>query len=534
MDYCWWKHGVIYHIYPRSFFDSNNDGLGDIKGIVKKLDYLQYLGVNAIWLSPIYLSPKIDFGYDVQDYYQIDSDYGNMNDFENLLKECNLRNIKVIMDLILNHTSNKHEWFLESSSSENNNKRDWYIWCKAKNKKPANNWQSVFGGSAWEYDCTTDSFYLHSFYKEQPDLNWRNKEMADEFFKIIKFWLDKGIDGFRLDVINMIVKDKKFRNNPLIYKIPFLQKNKFNRNRPYAYKIIKKLRTLINKYENRVLIGEIYVLPPGNSKTVYKYIRNDKKRLHMAFDFSLIFKRFSAINFYNYVKKWNNKVSNVEWACHVFSNHDLGRSINRFTFRLNKEEKARLIAMFQLTIPGTPFIYYGEEIGMMSLNISKNDIKDKLGKKLWPIYSGRDKYRTPMQWNDGLNAGFTNAKPWLPVHNNYKNKNVELQMKESKSILNLYCKLIEIRKTYKSLHKGLWKPYLKGKNGILAYFRQIDNEEMLIILNFSSSAKEVHLPDSELYNLEISTNGENYEGIIKNKININPYQGYVLRRIQVE
>jgi alpha-glucosidase len=407
--FIWWKHGIIYHIYPRSFKDTNKDGIGDLNGITEKLPYLKDLGIDAIWLSPIYKSPFIDAGYDIADYKTVDEDYGDLSDFRTMLNDAHNLGIKVIMDMVMNHTSNHHPWFIESASSLNNSKRDWYIWKKNKKSKAPNNWRSVFGGSAWELDKQTNSYYLHTFFKEQPDLNWRNKAMRRAFFMEIEYWLDLGVDGFRLDVINMLGKDKKFRNNPPLFKY-FLGKPKtFSRNRRRSYKIVQRLRKLMDQYDSKVLIGEIYNPPPGDSKLVASYLGNGKDSLNMAFDFTIFFKKWDAKKYFNSISNLYNEIPFKAWPCFVLSNHDLSRSINRFG--KNKEEKAKLAAILQMTLRGTPFIYYGEEIGMTNVKLKKAELIDPLGKRFWPVYLGRDRSRTPMQWNNSINAGFSFKNP---------------------------------------------------------------------------------------------------------------------------
>ncbi len=300
----WWKHGVIYHIYPLSFYDSNHDGKGDLKGVILKLDYLASLGVDAIWLSPIFQSPMADFGYDVSDYYSIDPVFGSLDDFKELLEKAHERNIKVILDIVLNHTSEEHPWFIESKSDKNNPKRNWYIWRHSiKNKKP-NNWKSAFGGSCWEYDRETKEYYLHSFLKQQPDLNWRNKEVRTEMFNMLNHWLELGVDGFRFDVINFIVKDKKFRNNPFLYWL-FSKRKLRTRNHSKSYRIIRKLRKVLDKYPDCTSIGEIYTLPPGDPKLSASYLLNGKNALHLTFDFSIFFVRWNARKYYKVIENGN-------------------------------------------------------------------------------------------------------------------------------------------------------------------------------------------------------------------------------------
>ncbi len=528
-EWVWWKHGVIYHIYPRSFCDSNDDGIGDINGIICKLDYLKQLGVDAIWLSPIYKSPNIDFGYDVSDYRAINPEYGDLEDFKNLLEIAHSKNIKIIMDMIMNHTSNQHPWFIESSSSLDNSKRDWYIWKSDKKRKVPNNWKSSFGNSAWQFDAKTKEYYLHSFFKEQPDLNWRNKEMLKAFFEEIKFWLEMGVDGFRLDVINMIIKDKKYRNNPLNINIPFLQEHKYSRNRKKSLEIVKKLRKLVDKYNDKVLIGEIYVMPPGNAELSARYLADGEKGIHLAFDFSLMFQKWNAYNYYQCIKKWIKSIPNNGWLCNVLSNHDLKRSINRNPLRTNQIEKAKIEAVLLLTLKGTPFIYYGEEIGMKNTIISYQNIKDPLGKRFWPLYNGRDGSRTPMQWNSDTFAGFSKVKPWLPVNKNYKKINVLNQKNDENSLFNLYLKLIKLRKKYPSLYKGGFIPFKKGKKGFLVFTKYFDDEKLTIALNFTSKKKSIKLEEKKKWEILLSTHSVK-EGILFDKqLIIAPYEAIIYK-----
>jgi len=524
--FVWWKHGVIYHIYPRSFYDSNNDGIGDLQGIIKKLSYLVELGIDAIWLSPIYESPMIDFGYDVSDFKSISIEYGSINDFKELIDKAHQFGIKIIMDLIMNHTSNKHPWFIESSSSLTNSKRDWYIWKESNNNNKPNNWLSAIGKSAWELDKTTNQYYLHSFFKEQPDLNWRNNEMQEAFFNDIKYWLNIGVDGFRLDVVNFIVKDLKFRNNPIFMWINLFQKHIYNRNRPKSYKIIKKLRKLVNEHNDKVLIGEIYVFPPGDSKTAASYL-NNKKGLNLTFDFSLIFKKWGAKSYYKYLENWYNNIPKKSWPCNVLSNHDLNRAFNRGLFDIKNEEKAKISAVFILTIKGTPFIYYGDEIGMINGKIKKSEIKDPLGKKYWPFYKGRDKSRTPMQWNSEYYSGFTCSKPWLPINHDFKEKNVENQKSQEKSILALYISIIKLRKKYPSLSMGSFIPLHKGENGIISYYRVYKNEKLFVILNFTNKNKKINI-NSSLKNILYSTHREISTIDSLSKFLVFPYEAIIL------
>jgi len=474
--------------------DSNGDGIGDLQGIISKLDYLAELGIDGIWLSPVFLSPKVDFGYDVSDYRKIDTEYGTLDDFKALLEKAHSLGIKVISDMILNHTSDQHPWFLESSSSRYNQKRHWYIWRDGYRGGPPNNWKAAVGGGAWTHDKRTGQYYYHSFFKEQPDLNWRNPLLPGLFFGEMKFWLDLGVDGFRLDVINLIAKDKKFRDNPYLFGIPFFQSHKFTRNRNKSRKIVMELRKLVNKYEDRVLVGEIYTMPPGNSEIAASYLANGEG-IHMAFDFSLIFRSWNAAKYVKCIQDWYSNIPENGWPCNVLSNHDLFRSINRFPWRRYKQEKAEIAAALLLTIRGTPFIYYGEEIGMRNTWVGYKDIRDPLGKRFWPFFTGRDRARTPMQWNPGKHAGFTSGTPWLPLNPDYPERNVEKQLSRGDSLLNLYRDIIKIRKAYPALQSGRWVPLIAGHKGILAYARILAGERIVVMLNFSARKRWIDLPE---------------------------------------
>ncbi len=521
-----WKHGVIYHIYPQSFKDTNGDGIGDLEGIIEKLDYLEKLGVHAIWLSPIYESPLVDAGYDISDYKSINAIYGTMTDFNRLLKLAHQRNIKIIMDLVLNHTSDLHPWFLESRSSKTNPKRDWYIWKPpAKKGKRPNNWHTNFGQPAWTLDHETNEYYYHSFFKEQPDLNWRNPDVKKQMFNVIRFWLDLGVDGFRLDVINLIFKRKDLKNNP---KICFpSNQNVYNRNQPEVYDFLMEFRSLLNQYQNKVSIGEIYTPPPGNPSLVSSYLGNGTNMLHLAFDFSLMFIRWNATAYYKAINNYYTSLPKEGWPCFVTSNHDLGRSIKRWLFNTYKYKKAKLLAVLQFTLKGTPFIYYGDEIGMENMNnIPKEQIKDGYGKMFYPIYKGRDGARTPMQWNGERYAGFSSVSPWLPIHHNYQVINVEAELKDNHSMISLYQKLIQLRNEYPILQYGEIRFVNKGNSNILTYERSSDTEHLIIYLNFSSKNKRVYV--SELADYEFILSLYNTRDSFNDKITLEPFQAVVL------
>jgi alpha-glucosidase len=528
--FLWWKHGIIYHIYPRSFMDSDNDGIGDLRGIINKLPYLSELGIDAVWLSPVFLSPMVDFGYDVADYRQIDPDYGTLDDFRELLKLSHQYGIRVISDMILNHTSDIHPWFIESASSYANPKRDWYIWRKGNQEKPPNNWRSASGECAWQFNAKTGEYYYHSFFKEQPDLNWRNEEMRSAFFEELRFWLDLGIDGFRLDVINLIVKDKKFRNNPVLYGIPLFQRHKFTRNRPKSIKIVRELRKLTDQYPDRVLVGEVYTPPPGNSEVVASYL-DQGNGIHLAFDFSLFFRTWNARKYFNCIQETYRHIPPEAWPCIVLSNHDLFRHINRFPWRLHQTEKAKVAAVLLLTLRGTPFIYYGEEIGMKNTRIAYKNLRDPFGKRYWPFFSGRDKARTPMQWDSTEFAGFSKDKPWLPLNKNAPIRNVELQETDDASLLNFYKDLIKIRRKHKALQHGNWVPLIRGEKGIIVYERNHEHERIIVILNFRRSRQEIRLKDTGILSALITTHRKQGEEADSELIKVFPFEATVFLKM---
>ena len=527
-SWIWWKHGVIYHIYPLSFMDSNGDGIGDIQGIISKMNYLSDLGIDAIWLSPVFSSPMVDFGYDVSDYRKIDPVFGTLEDFKELISKAHAQGIRVICDMILNHTSDQHPWFTESRSSKYNLKRNWYIWKDGHLGAPPNNWRSATGGSAWEFDDQTGQYYFHSFFKEQPDLNWRDPHLPEVFFEEVKFWLEFGVDGFRLDVINMIAKDKRFRNNPVKFGLPFFQRHRFTRNRPKSYKIVKELRKLVDQYDNRAMIGEIYTLPPGDSGMAASYLAGGKG-IHMTFDFSLLFRSWSAKKYYSCIHNWYAHIPETGWPCNVLSNHDMFRSIDRFPWRLYKDEKAKVAATLLLTLRGTPFVYYGEEIGMRNGKVKYTEIKDPLGKKWWPLFQGRDKARTPMQWNDNIHGGFTSGKPWLPVNNEAAFRNVENQERNESSLLHHYRQLIHLRKTHPALHEGRWVPLINGDKGILAYSRIHEDERIIIILNFTARQKRVLLPEHSAGRVIFSTHRDAGKSFYFQYMQILPFEASIFK-----
>ena len=527
----WWQKGVIYQIYPRSFKDSNDDGIGDIKGIIEKLDYLSWLGIDAVWLSPINVSPMYDFGYDISDYYNIDPCYGTLEDFDELIEKANSYKIKIIMDLVINHTSHLHKWFNESRSSRDNPKRNWYIWRDPVKGKAPNNWRSAFGGSAWEWDPKTEQYYLHSFLKEQPDLNWRNPDMRKSIYKMMRFWLDRGVAGFRLDVVNWFVKDEKFRNNPFTLKPLDPEKHKYSRNRPETHEYIKELRKVVDEYDERMTVGEVFSLPPGNPELSASFLGDGNNELHLAFDFSIMYRLWNAKRFYNYIKRWYKAIPEKGWPCHVLSNHDQPRGRSRFMGGADSEKRARLAAVFLLTVKGTPFLYYGEELGMKNTQISRREIVDPLGKRYWPIYRGRDSARTPMLWNSREHGGFTKGRPWLPVDSDYKRLNVRYQMNDKYSILNHYKELVALRKKFKALYEGEFIPKINGFNNIIAYFRIHEDEMFFVVLNFSSKEKKINVGERAQWKVMLSTHRTNREYLTSLSMNLAPYEATIVMKI---
>ena len=482
-EYLWWRDGVIYQIYPRSFADSNGDGIGDIPGIIGKLDYLADLGIDGIWLSPINPSPDKDFGYDVADYFDIDPKYGTLADFDRLLKEAHERNLHVIMDLVLNHTSDQCEWFQASRSSRENPYRDWYIWRENPKGKeyPPNKWYSVFGGKAWEYDKKTGQWYYHMFVKEQPDLNWRNPDVYKKMMDVFKFWLDRGVDGFRLDVFNNYFKDDQFRDNPSALGIrPFeQQKHIYDSNRPEMMTVIKDIRDITDKYKERYVVGETFLV---TSKEAAGFCGKDK--LHANFDFSLLKCPWDANRFFKSISSWDNLLSSAAWPNYVLNNHDTPRSASRFT-RNEKDDRLKVAITMLLTLRGTPFLYYGEEIGMRDIRLKRNELQDPVGIRYWPVPVGRDGCRSPMQWDATDNAGFSTGKPWLKLHPNYVRRNVHAQELDENSLLSYYKWLLSLRKTTPALQKGMFIPLTYEPRALMAYLREYEGQTFLVVLNFT-------------------------------------------------
>ncbi len=508
--YLWWKHGCIYQIYPRSFSDSDEDGIGDLRGIINRIEYLEYLGVDGIWLSPIFPSPMKDFGYDVSDYKNIHPIFGSLTDFDELVSESHRRNIRIILDLVMNHTSNAHPWFTDSASSKKSEKRNWYMWHPGIRhlgiRRPPNNWRAAFGGSAWTWDPNSREYYLHLFLAEQPDLNWRNTDVESAMFSQAKFWLERGVDGFRLDVINYIVKDDKLRSNPYrLRKAPprlhDQQLHLYDRNRPETHEILKRLRMLHDKYPETMLVGEIYPnegLPDPASSASYQGSGTDE--LHLAFDFSPMYVKFSVESFRRILSRWYAVCGENRWPCHVLSNHDQSRAMTRLCG--GNESKARLLAALLLTQRGTAFLYYGEEIGMVDGKIRRKDMMDPLGLRYWPLHPGRDRSRTPMQWS--ASGGFTAGdKSWLPQNPDTTERDVDAQKADGASLLSWYRKLISLRRSLPQLNRGDIRD-LRVFRGVLSYKRIWKDRSLLVLLNFTSQNRRLLLSNTEAVNTEVA------------------------------
>ena len=532
-DWIWWKHGTVYQIYPRSFKDSNNDGIGDLQGIISKIDYLAWLGVDAVWLSPVCPSPMKDFGYDISDYAGIDPVFGTLADFDKLIDAAHAEGIRIVFDLVLNHTSDQHPWFVQSRSSRTNTKRDWYIWKNGKNGNAPNNWQSSFGGSAWEYDAATDQYYLHSCLREQPDLNWRSKPLICAVENVMRFWLDRGVDGFRLDVANWFMKDDKFRDNPLRFFNKIFQRHVYDRNRPDNHELMRKIRTVIDQYDDRMAVGEIFTMPPGDPVLSAEYFGNDDE-LNLAFDFSLLYTPWDARKFYLAVSKWISAVKiHNGWPCFVLSNHDQWRSFTRFgTDNRNESVKrAKMISTFLLTLFGTPFLYYGEEIGMTNAVVSRNEIQDPLGKRFWPIYCGRDGARTPMQWDKSPNGGFSGARPWISINEDYTRVNVDAQINDPYSLLRHYRALLHLRRVHKALIEGELEFVSHGKNGVISFYRTCAEEKMFVACNFTDADTELSVHNRGQWRVIHSTHRTSRTHFSDLNITLNPYEAIVIKRI---
>jgi alpha-glucosidase len=489
----WWQTGIIYQIYPRSLQDSNADGVGDLAGITSRLDYFPWLGIDAIWISPIYPSPMADFGYDVSDYKDIDPLFGTLSDFDTLLEEAHKRGLKVILDFVPNHTSDQHPWFIESRSSRDNPKRDWYIWADpSPDGGPPNNWLSVFGGSAWELDATTGQYYLHSFLKEQPDLNWRNPDVESAMLDVLRFWLDKGVDGFRVDVIDRLIKDDQLRDDP---PNPDWEQGMepyrellhvYSMDRPELHPLLRRMRSLLDSYPDRVMIGESY-LPV---EELVKLYGKQGDEAHMPFNFGLIRTPWDCMRIREFIDRYEAVLPPGAWPNWVLGNHDRHRVATRVG-----PDQARLAQMLLLTLRGTPTCYYGDEIGMTNVDIPPDRVQDPWGRNVPGLGLGRDPERTPMQWDPGPYAGFSRVEPWLPLADDYPQVNVAVEQSSANSMLCFFYTLVRLRRAVSALTVGTYKGVNAGPDSILAYLREHEDKRVLVVLNFSDAPHTVDLSD---------------------------------------
>ena len=491
----WWQHAVFYEIYPRSFADSNNDGIGDLKGITSKLDYLKDLGVDAIWITPCFPSPQVDFGYDVSDYQQIDPMYGTLADFDTLVSEARKRNIRVLLDFVVNHSSDQHKWFQDSKSSRTAEHRDWYMWHDGKGpSQPPNNWTSEFGGSAWTFEPTTGQYYYHFFYAEQPDLNWRNPAVKKAMYDIARWWYKRGVSGFRLDAVDTLFEDPRLRDNPILpgknaYGDP-IQDRIYNTKLPEVHDVLRELRQVSDE-SGAVLIGETWTKDVSELKQYYGEHSNE---LQMPMDLMFTKLKFSAPEFRQHIGAVDSAGG---WPVYVISNHDIVRSADRYGDGEHNDQIAMVMAALYLTLRGTPIMYYGEEIAMNTTPPTrKEDVKDPIGKRGWPKEKGRDGERTPMQWDQSPNAGFSKATPWLPVSPTYKTHNVAVESRDPNSVLSLYKNVLHLRHTNQALRDGTYTALNDNDPNVLSYLRSYRNEVVLVALNMSGSEQKVNIPIS--------------------------------------
>jgi alpha-glucosidase len=485
----WWQNAVFYEIYPRSFADSNNDGVGDLNGIASKLDYLKQLGIDAIWITPCFPSPQVDFGYDVSDYENIDPIYGSLSDFDQMQTAAQARGIRIILDFVMNHTSDQHQWFIDSRSSQNSKHRDWYLWRDGKGpNQPPNNWVSLFGGSAWQFDAKTKQYYYHFFYPQQPDLNWRNPAVKDAMFDVTRWWYDRGIAGFRLDAVDTLFENPNLTDNPVLpgknaYGDPNME-DKYNRNLPELHDVLKGLRKVANNYDS-VLIGETWTDNIGQLNQYYG--GGDELQMPMDFMFTTI-NKLSPADFRKQIAAVNSASG---WPVYVIGNHDIERSYNRYGDGKHNDAIAKVMAGLYLTLRGTPILYYGEEIGMANNDPKfKGDVRDPKGKLGWPKDKGRDGERTPMQWEDKLNAGFSKTTPWLPVPISYKTHNVATELRDPNSILVFYKTLLALRHTNSALLDGDYVALNENDPNVMSYLRRYEDQAVVVVLNMSAEPQK--------------------------------------------
>lgn len=523
MERKWWKESVVYQIYPRSFMDSNGDGIGDIKGITSKLDYLKELGIDVIWLSPVYQSPNDDNGYDISDYQAIMQEFGNMEDFDEMLAAAHERGIKIMMDLVVNHTSDEHRWFVESRKSKNNPYRDYYIWRDAKDGREPNNWGSCFGGSAWQYDETTDMYFLHLFSKKQPDLNWDNKVVRREVFDMMTWWLEKGVDGFRMDVISMISKVPGLPDGPKDKDALYGDFGPSVINGPHVHDYLKEMRKEVLSKFDTITVGETSGV---TVEEAVKYAADDESELNMVFQFEqndldggehgkwnlnkIYLPDLKAV-----LNRWQTYLEGKAWNSLYWSNHDQPRIVSRLgnDTEAYRELSAKMLATCLHMMKGTPYIYQGEELGMTNVpfasmdefrdiesinayrEYTENGIIAPEDMMKYLNYKSRDNARTPMQWSDEENGGFTKGTPWIKINSNYTTINAKEQMEREDSVFHYYQKLISLRKKEPVIVYGTFALLMPEDEDIFMYTRTYEQEKLLVICNFSQKERELEIPE---------------------------------------
>lgn len=530
----WWRHAVFYEIYPRSFADANNDGIGDLRGIASKMDYLQSLGIDAIWITPCFPSPQVDFGYDVSDYQSIDPIYGSLKDFDQLIAEANKHHIRVVLDFVVNHTSDQHPWFLDSKSSRTSAHRDWYIWRDAKpNHQAPNNWLSIFGSAAWKLDPTTNQYYYHYFYPEQPDLNWRNPEVEKAMLGVTRWWYKRGVSGFRLDAVDTLFEDPQLRDNPILTGTDnfgrAITQEKYNKNFPEVHDVMRKLRNVANEH-NAVLIGETWT---GDVSQLSQYYGAHEDELQMPMD--LQFTTFKTLSAETYRAHISSLDASGHWPVYVLSNHDIVRAYSRYGDGKHNDQIAKMLATMFLTLRGSVVMYYGEEIGMENNNPkTREEVQDPIGKLGWPREIGRDGERTPMQWNTAANAGFSTTKPWLPVPASASTHNVAMETADSSSILSVYRKLLSLRHHEPALLDGEFMPLNTDDKNVFVYARRAKDETIIVALNISTTEQTIKIDysplkiNSAVLQPLVETGVQVKDGTLK----LNPYAAIVVKAVQ--
>jgi alpha-glucosidase len=530
----WWRHGIFYQVYPRSFQDSNGDGIGDLDGIRARLDHLVALGVDAIWISPIFPSPMVDFGYDIADHCDIDPRFGTLAGFDALVGEVHARGLKLILDFVPCHTSDRHPWFMQSRSARDDPRRDWYLWRDAApDGGPPNNWISNFGGPAWTLDPATGQYYSHSFLKEQPDLNWRNPEVRSAMYEVLRFWLRRGVDGFRVDVLSDLVKDAQFRDNPpnpafVAGQHPVLRWiPRYNTDQPEMLQIVAEIRRVVDAFSDaassRVLVGELYLPLP---RLVAYYGLDDDgvlQGVQLPFNFQLIGTTWQAPHIGQLVRDYEAALPAGAAPNWVLGNHDKPRIASRVGPRM-----ARLAAMLLLTLRGTPTLYYGDEIGMTDVAIPPGEVQDPSEKSAPGLGQGRDPQRTPMQWSSAPQAGFTTGTPWLRLADDWPRRNVEAQARDAASMLTLYRQLIALRRAWPALNRGSYES-LESEEEVLAYARTFEGQRVVVVLNFGANAAALSpalLPARSI--VLASTVPTRAERIEDATLTLEPYEGIVV------